>query len=204
MSCNLTQYSLGARCAPRNRPAAVVQKGDGCRWVFIGTRLSHQTFSLTSLSHKSFSSAKSFSVCGGVLGSLHSGKHSKQVAALQPHASNEASATSFSLVLRARLSHEFFSLVFRYRYLHMSRHQLLHVTEISIDATFQEHVTAKPEMIGPSFAAYLHELIAIASFCPDPVYPLCIGYELCLSQDFCLSHQSFSPGFLTRLSHNIK
>ena len=35
---------------------------------------------------------------GGVLGPLHSGKHSKQVAALQPHASNEASATSFSLV----------------------------------------------------------------------------------------------------------
>ena len=87
VSCNLTQYSLGARCAPRNRPAAVVQKGDGCRWVFTCTRLSHQTFSLTSLSHKSFSSAKSFSVCGGVLGSLHSGKHSKQVAALQPHAS---------------------------------------------------------------------------------------------------------------------
>ena len=25
----LTQYSLGARCAPRNRPTAVVQKGDG-------------------------------------------------------------------------------------------------------------------------------------------------------------------------------
>ena len=112
VSCNLTQYSLGARCAPRNRPAAVVQKGDGCRWVFIGTRLSHQTFSLTSLSHKSFSSAKSFSVCGGVLGSLHSGKHSKQVAALQPHASNEASATSFSLVFLTVLARSSFSRVF--------------------------------------------------------------------------------------------
>ena len=112
VSCNLTQYSVGARCAPRNRPAAVVQKGDGCRWVFTCTRLSHQTFSLTSLSHESFSLAKSFSVYGGVLGPLHSGKHSKQVAALQPHASNEASATSFSLVFLTVLSHKSFSRVF--------------------------------------------------------------------------------------------
>ena len=56
-----------------------------------------------------FLTAKSFSVCEGVLGFLHLGKHSKQVAALQPHASKKASATSFSLsFFLTSLSHESF------------------------------------------------------------------------------------------------
>ena len=39
-----------------------------------------------------------------------------------------------------------------------------------------ENVSAKPEMIGPSFVAYLHELIA--SFCPYPASP---PYALAMS-----------------------
>ena len=45
VSCNLTRCSLGDGCAPRNRPAAVAQKGEGCRWVvsfgLIGTCCSY-------------------------------------------------------------------------------------------------------------------------------------------------------------------